>query len=89
MDPSSRLVSMWTTHRRQWRRFDAVSSIDVMADATWPFAVRGKEARLLECWHLDCYHRDRQGRPLEGALVAGDFHRPALGGARPGHRRGH
>ncbi|MEV0806955.1 hypothetical protein [Micromonospora sp. NPDC050200] len=53
-----------------YRRFEAVSDIDVMVDGNlavlrYPslidIAVRGQEAGLLECWHLDCYRRERDG----------------------------
>lgn len=50
-----------------YRRFEAVSNIDVMVDSNLAVlryrsvidvAVKGQEAGLLECWHLDCYQRD-------------------------------
>ncbi|MCM0673556.1 nuclear transport factor 2 family protein [Micromonospora phytophila] len=53
-----------------YRRFEAVSSIDVMVDGDLAvlryrslidIAVGGQEAGLLECWHVDCYRRDRDG----------------------------
>lgn len=53
-----------------YRRFEAVSSIDVMMDgdlavlryrSVIDIAVRGQEAGLLECWHLDCYRREQDG----------------------------
>jgi hypothetical protein len=55
-----------------YRRFDAMSNIDVMVDGNLAvlryrslidIAVRGQEAGLLECWHLDCYCRDQDGMP--------------------------
>lgn len=54
-----------------YRRFDAVSKIEVMVDGNLAvlryrslidIAVQGQEAGLLECWHLDCYRRDDVGR---------------------------
>ncbi|MFU8876004.1 nuclear transport factor 2 family protein [Micromonospora sp. SL4-19] len=53
-----------------YRRFEAVSDIDVMVDGDLAvlryqslidIAVWGQQAGLLECWHLDCYRRDRDG----------------------------
>lgn len=50
-----------------YRRFEAVSPIDVMADGDLAvlryrslidIAVAGEEAGEVECWHLDCYRRD-------------------------------
>jgi hypothetical protein len=49
-----------------YRRFEAVSRIDVMVDGNlavlryrslMDVAVRGQEAGTLQCWHLDCYRR--------------------------------
>jgi Domain of unknown function (DUF4440) len=50
-----------------YRRFEAVSKIDVMVDgdlavlryrSAIDIAVHGQEPGPLECWHLDCYRRD-------------------------------
>jgi len=50
-----------------YRRFEAVSDIDVMVDGAVAvlryrslidIAVRGQRPGLLECWHLDCHRRD-------------------------------
>ncbi|WP_076474145.1 nuclear transport factor 2 family protein [Micromonospora avicenniae] len=55
-----------------YRRFEAVSGIDVMVDGSLAvlryrslidIAVQGQTPGLLECWHLDCYRRDRHGGP--------------------------
>ena len=55
-----------------YRRFDAVSPIDVMVDgdlavlryrSAIDIAVRGQEPGELECWHVDCYRRDVVGGP--------------------------
>jgi hypothetical protein len=55
-----------------YRRFEAVSDIDVMADgdvavlryrSEIDIAVAGQQPGPLECWHLDCYARD----PVDGA----------------------
>jgi len=53
-----------------YRRFEAVSDIDVMADghlavlryrSVIDIAVKGQAAGTLECWHVDCYRRDPHG----------------------------
>jgi len=53
-----------------YRRFEAVSDIDVMVDGNLAvlryrsaidIAVQGQEPGELECWHLDCYRRDEGG----------------------------
>ena len=72
---------VWTKHQYlggiasgeiNYRRFEAVSTIDVMVDrdlavlryrSLIDIAVQGQDAGLLECWHLDCYRRDRDGAP--------------------------
>jgi hypothetical protein len=55
-----------------YRRFEAVSNIDVMVDSNLAVlryrsvidvAVKGQVAGLLECWHLDCYRRDEHDGP--------------------------
>src|SRR4051812_44380749 len=55
-----------------YRRFEVVSSIDVVADGDLAvlkyrsiidIAVAGQEAGEIECWHLDCYQRDGRGGP--------------------------
>ncbi len=47
-----------------YRRFEAVSGIDVMVDGNLgvlryrsiiDIAVGGQQAGLLDCWHMDCY----------------------------------
>ena len=56
--------------RIEYRRFDAMSEIEVMVDGALAvlryrsaidIAVRGQEAGPVECWHLDCYRRDDDG----------------------------
>jgi hypothetical protein len=58
------------TGRIEYRRFEAMSNIDVMVDSTLAvlryrsaidIAVEGQEPGPLECWHLDCYRRDDDG----------------------------
>jgi Domain of unknown function (DUF4440) len=53
--------------RIDYRRFEAVSEIEVMVDGVLAvlryrsaidIAVAGQAAGPLECWHLDCYRRD-------------------------------
>jgi hypothetical protein len=53
-----------------YRRFEAVSDIEVMVDGTVAvlryrsaidIAVKGQQAGELECWHLDCYRQDETG----------------------------
>jgi ketosteroid isomerase-like protein len=53
-----------------YRRFEAVSNIEVMADGDLAvlryrslidIAVQGQEAGELKCWHLDCYRRNDTG----------------------------
>lgn len=56
--------------RVDYRRFEAMSDIDVMVDgdlavlryrSAIDIAVQGQEPGQLECWHLDCYRRDASG----------------------------
>jgi hypothetical protein len=56
--------------RIEYRRFEAMSTIDVMVDnslavlryrSAIDVAVQGQEAGPLQCWHLDCYRRDDDG----------------------------
>jgi hypothetical protein len=53
-----------------YRRFEAISEIDVMADgdlavlryrSAIEISVKGQEPGELEAWHLDCYRRDDGG----------------------------
>jgi hypothetical protein len=53
-----------------YRRFEPVSDIEVMADedlavlryrAIIDISIRGNEGGVLDCWHLDCYRRDGDG----------------------------
>ena len=57
--------------RIDYRRFDAVSGIEVMVDgrlavlryrSAIEISVLGSESGELQCWHLDCYRRDDDGR---------------------------
>jgi ketosteroid isomerase-like protein len=56
--------------RVNYRRFEAVSDIEVMVDGNLAvlryrsaidIAVEGQEPGELECWHLDCYRRGDDG----------------------------
>lgn len=55
-----------------YRRFEAVSDIDVMAEGNLAIlryrsiidiAVQGETAGELDCWHLDCYQRESLDSP--------------------------
>lgn len=55
-----------------YRRFEPVSRIDVLLDGDLAvlryrsiidISVRGQEAGLLQCWHLDCYQRAGNHQP--------------------------
>jgi hypothetical protein len=55
-----------------YRRFEAVSDIDVMADgnvavvryrSAIDIAVAGQEPGPLECWHVDSYERQSDDSP--------------------------
>jgi Domain of unknown function (DUF4440) len=57
-----------------YRRFEAVSNIDVMVDgdlavlryrSAIDIAVKGQEPGPLECWHLDCYRRAANSAPWQ------------------------
>jgi hypothetical protein len=57
-----------------YRRFEAVSSIDVMVDGNLAvlryrsaidIAVKGQRPGPLECWHLDCYRRVVSSAPWQ------------------------
>lgn len=57
-----------------YRRFDAVSDIDVMVDgnlavvryrSTIEIKVEPREAGSLHCWHTDCYRREQDGAPWQ------------------------
>jgi Domain of unknown function (DUF4440) len=60
--------------RINYRRFEAVSGIDVLADgdlavlryrSAIDIHVRGQEPGPLECWHMDCYRRADAGSPWQ------------------------
>jgi hypothetical protein len=60
--------------RIDYRRFEAVSDIEVMVDGNLAvlryrseidILVEGQEGGGLSCWHADCYRRDRDGAPWQ------------------------
>jgi len=57
-----------------YRRFDAVSDIEIMAEANLAVLryrsaidihVEGQPAGPLECWHMDCYRRTAADAPWQ------------------------
>jgi len=70
----ARYIGGVLTGEIDYRRFDAVSDIEIVVDGNLAVLryqsaidihVAGQEAGLLECWHMDCYRRTAVDAPWQ------------------------